>query len=397
MNNKQIKIVGNGDVIATFGKFSMSRIGLQTTSEPTYDEWLVFMQRAKELDGFTNWIIGDGLNLGEHKWGEKYAQAIDDTQADTWKSYAWVSNKVNLSTRVDKLTWSHHREVAKFEEPEQKHWLGLAKKHGWGVLELKKAIKEYYRAKGKRNTFSPSEKPPTLIVSRAENMSGVKNQSIDVIITSPPYNLGDDNWPMGGDGRTAREGIGYDDAMSESEYHKWQVAVFKELFRVAKDGASLFYNHKPRTVRGRLIHPISWILDNSNPWILRQEIIWDRESTHNHSAQLFWPEDERIYWMTKGSPTLPDEPIGMSTVWTFFGPVPNTWHPAPFCDELPRRCLQATGRSGIMVLDPFAGSCTTLRVALEMGYDAIGIDVNEEYLKTASKENGWGWTNPRKS
>jgi DNA modification methylase len=230
---------------------------------------------------------------------------------------------------------------------------------------------------------------PTLIVAQAE-ATGLPAETVDLIITSPPYNLGGAHWPMGGDGRLPRdEGIGYSDTMSELAYQDWQVACLQELYRVARDGASLFYNHKIRNRDGTMIHPMDWLRHRRNPWTLRQEIIWDRGSTHNHSPALFWPEDERIYWMTKGKPVLPDRSIGMSTVWTFHGPVASTWHPAPFADELPRRCIKAIGREGICVLDPFAGSCTTLRVALEYGYDAIGVDVSEDYLTRAAEENGW--------
>jgi len=235
----------------------------------------------------------------------------------------------------------------------------------------------------------PAVRSPRLIVARAEDMPQVEDESVDLIITSPPYNLGAESWPMGGAGRIPRNnGIGYDDTRTEREYQRWQLDCLEEMFRVAKPGASLFYNHKVRNRDGAMIHPLDWLRYEPN-WIIRQEIIWDRGSTHNHSAALFWPEDERIYWMTKGQPVLPNRPVGMSTVWRFHGPVVNTWHPAPFDEELPRRCIEAIGREGITVLDPFAGSCTTLKVALEYGYDAIGVDISQEYLEQARREHGW--------
>jgi len=195
---------------------------------------------------------------------------------------------------------------------------------------------------------------------------------------------------MGGNGRTPRgNGIGYSDSEAEDKYQQWQNDCLIEMYRVAKVGASLFYNHKVRGKRGTIIHPMDWLRNERNPWTLRQEIVWDRGSTHNHCPSLFWPEDERIYWMTKGTPRLPDRPIGIPSVWRFHGPVAGTWHPAPFPPELPRRCIEAVGREGIVVLDPFAGSGTTLKVALEYGYDAIGVDISVDYLKKAAMENGW--------
>lgn len=233
----------------------------------------------------------------------------------------------------------------------------------------------------------------TLYVARAESMP-IADNHVDLIVTSPPYNLGGDNWPMGGGGRMTRDGIEYaahGDDMPQDEYERWQICVLQELYRVAKPGASLFYNHKVRTVNGRMIHPMQWLWSEDNPWTLRQEIIWNRKSTHNHSATLFWPIDERIYWLTKGAPKLRSNSIGQPTIWEEFGPIPGTWHPAPFTDKLPRMLLEAVGVDGdTVVLDPFAGSCTTLRVALDMGCEAIGVDVSREYLEQAALENGWG-------
>jgi DNA modification methylase len=238
-------------------------------------------------------------------------------------------------------------------------------------------------------------KSPSLYVGSAENMHQIEDGTVDIIITSPPYNLGKSNWPMGGDGRKPRDdGIGYDkanDARPETEYQDEQVRCLAEMYRVSKPGASLFYNHKVRNRNNEAIFPHQWLLRNDNPWTLRQEIIWDRTSTHNHNSDYFYPEDERIFWMVKGrTPNLYNPTIGASIVWRFFGPVPNTHHPAPFPDELPRRCLQAIGGQNLIVLDPFAGSCTTLRVALsEFGHNAIGYDISQDYIEIAKLDNGW--------
>lgn len=262
------------------------------------------------------------------------------------------------------------------------------------VLSGKKTVKqinEEREREAKPKPIANTDLQPRLIVGFAENMYTVDDESVDLIITSPPYNLGHDSWPMGGNGRQPRQnGIGYKDSMDEAEYQEWQLVCLVEMYRVAKPGASLFYNHKVRQSDGRVIHPMKWLNSPKNPWTLRQEIIWDRGSTHNHNSYLFWQHDERIYWLVKGkSPTFPNRPIGMSTIWSFHGPVSGTWHPAPFSEELPKRCIEALGHDGITVLDPFAGSCSTVKVALSFGYNAVGIDVNREYLEKAKEENGW--------
>ncbi len=238
-----------------------------------------------------------------------------------------------------------------------------------------------------RDGLPPNPKPQ-LFVGRAENLEFLDDSTVDLIITSPPYNLGQEKWPMGGNGRTPREkGIGYseyEDTMPEEDYQAWQIECLKELYRVTKQGGSLFYNHKVRQNEGRLIHPIVW-LQNTTRWQLRQEVIWDRTSTHNHTTTLFWPQDERIYWLTKGTPRLPDKSINIPSVWREFGPIPKTNHPAPFTPALPRMILRAMSKPGDIILDPFGGSMTTCLVASTMGYKSIGIDISEDYIIQAAE------------
>lgn len=212
--------------------------------------------------------------------------------------------------------------------------------------------------------------------------------AFDYGVTSPPYNLDDNKWDMGGEGRRKRSGIEYanhDDSMDQAEYESWQVELLNELHRVASPGASFFYNHKTRTLDGELIHPMRWL--SRTCWTIRQEIIWDRTSTHNHEPRLFWPVDERICWLTKGKPMLYGVNIGLPSVWREFGPVANTWHPAPFTIALPRMLLKAiNAQPGSTIIDPFAGSCTTVKAAIEIGCNAIGIDKCGEYLERARVE-----------
>lgn len=241
-----------------------------------------------------------------------------------------------------------------------------------------------------RDGLPPNPKPQ-LFFGRAENLHFLPNESVNIIITSPPYNLGQEKWPMGGNGRTPRQlGVGYseyEDSIPEDTYEQWQIQCLNELYRVAKGGASLFYNHKIRQRDGEVIHPVSW-LQGTTKWQLRQEIIWDRLSTHNHTSSLFWPQDERIYWLTKGKPNLPDKSINIPSVWREFGPIPKTNHPAPFTPALPRMILKVIGKPGDVVLDPFGGGMTTCLVASAMGFKNIGVDSVENYVAKAAEYFG---------
>ena len=368
-----------------FGPFVLTRTGLRAIRKPTTEEYLVLGKQLVEIERMYQWCIGDYLLMFEHDKGQMYTQALDASIEKTWKNYVYVAKHVVESRRRDSLSWTHHAEVAHLHPQIQDGLLEKAVSHGWSTRDLRKMVREL---KHKANGLVSGRYEPVVQVESAEDLSFLDNESIDIIITSPPYNLGQASWPMGGQGRTVREsGIGYDDNQKEAAYQAWQVDVLNELYRVAKPRASLFYNHKVRQQDGAIIHPMEWLAKSD--WTIRQEIIWDRGSTHNHNPYLFWPEDERIYWLVKGKPIIADGGVGQSTVWRFHGPIAGTWHPAPFSEELPRRCLQAVGFEGALVLDPFGGSMTTCIVASEMGMRSIGVDVNPEYIEKVKKEYGW--------
>lgn len=212
----------------------------------------------------------------------------------------------------------------------------------------------------------------------ALNLSFIADNSVDLIITSPPYNIG----PKEG-GRILWKGVRYGknkDKKPEEEYQSEQIVALGEMWRVARPGASLFYNHKIRNRGGRGIHPLLWIAKTE--WVFRQEIIWDRGSTHNHEMTYFWPINELVFWLTKGVKNVHVTPEGaeLTTVWRFPFQV-RSEHPAPFPEELVWRCIKAASKAGDVVLDPYVGSMTTCRVAKKMRRRSIGVDITREYIE----------------
>ena len=63
-------------------------------------------------------------------------------------------------------------------------------------------------------------------------------------------------------------------------------------------------------------------------------------------------------------------------------------HPAPFPEELPRRCIRLYSFVGDTILDPFAGSGTTLKVARELGRNSIGYEINPNYTPIIREKIG---------
>lgn len=212
--------------------------------------------------------------------------------------------------------------------------------------------------------------------------------TFDVGVTSPPYNKGerDKGWLV--------DKVIYDtatDRKGEAEYQQEQVNVLNELYRVIKPGGSFFYNHKLRWSRGWMIHPYEWV--SKTKWVIRQEIVWQRKIAGNIRGWRFWQVDERIFWLSKPREGEENEPIGeelkpkhakLTSIWEIRPEDKIDWVPDPFPLALPARCIYSVmdERKG-WVIDPYAGSGTTLVVAKLLGHEFLGIEISEEYTTRA--------------
>ena len=235
--------------------------------------------------------------------------------------------------------------------------------------------------------MSPEMTPGTLIQGDAlTELRKLPEDTFDVGVTSPPYNRGERHkgWLVK---NVVYEGVR--DIKDEKEYQDEQVEVLNELFRVTKPGGSFFYNHKIRWERGRMIHPYSWV--SRSRWVVRQEIIWNRRIAANIRGWRFWQVEERIYWLFKPKgddligPELASRHALLTSVWEM-RPETDNPHPAPFPIELPIRCIYSVLDGGYgAVIDPYAGSGTTLVAAELMGLPWLGIEISPEYIEMAEE------------
>lgn len=231
-------------------------------------------------------------------------------------------------------------------------------------------------------------------------MDGLKqldDNSIDLVVTSPPYNIGS---KKGGKNNLWNSNIDYEnytDDMPEEDYQKWQIELCNELYRVLKPGGSLFYNHKVRSRGNAGILPSSWLLKTNLTF--RQLIIWDRMGSVNVNTTHYLPTTELIYWMTKGTDNVRfsrqtyqletgknrGQIVPLTEVWQVKADMDNN-HPAPYPIELVDRIIPsvlAGGKGNIVVLDPFMGSGTTAISAKKHNCNWIGFEMSEVYKKMA--------------
>lgn len=226
---------------------------------------------------------------------------------------------------------------------------------------------------------------------------------VDLVFTSPPYNLGvttgggfasnfvrnhghysaDSGMrKRGGGGKWSggalADGYGvHTDDMPWPDYEAWQREIIQLCWDRLSESGAIYYNHKPRVQSAEV-----WLPTSLNPALpLRQIITWARAGGVNFAPTHYLPTYEWILIFAKIGFRLKSKGAsGAGDVW-YVPQESGTEHPAPFPLALPLKAIETTGCK--LVLDPFSGSGTTLRAAKDSGISAIGIEIEERYCEIA--------------
>ena len=215
-------------------------------------------------------------------------------------------------------------------------------------------------------------------------MHEMPDESIDLVVTSPPYNLKNSTGNgmkdgRGGKWKNAALVNGYshhDDNLPHEEYVAWQRACLTEMFRLIRPDGAIFYNHKWRVQNGLLQDRADIVAG----FPVRQIIIWRRKGGINFNPGYFLPTYEVIYLIAKPDFKLSPKANAVGDVWEFTQEMNNP-HPAPFPISLAERCIKSTD-AGI-ILDPFMGSGTVAVAAKRLERSYIGIEISPEYCRLA--------------
>lgn len=208
-----------------------------------------------------------------------------------------------------------------------------------------------------------------------EVMKGIPNESIDLVVTSPPFNLG--NIHHTGNIQHSP----YFDDLPEKDYQDWQINVLDECFRIIKEKGSVLYHHKNRIKNGKQITPYDWLLKTK--LIVKQELVWFNGS-QNFDKCRFYPMTERIYWLSKSIDTKFYNTINHHDLFKWNSVGTNKEHTRAFPEEMVMDILQCFVDSNI-VLDPFLGSGTTAVACKQLNRNFIGIEINQDYCDIANK------------
>ncbi|MEI6639171.1 MAG: site-specific DNA-methyltransferase [Chlorobium sp.] len=217
-------------------------------------------------------------------------------------------------------------------------------------------------------------------------MKQMPDECLDLVVTSPPYNLKNSTGNGMKDGRGGKwagaalvNGYShYDDNIPHKEYAIWQRNCLNEMLRLIKNDGAIFYNHKWRVQAGLLQDR----QDIVSGLPVRQIIIWRRKGGINFNPGYFLPTYEVIYLIAKPDFRLSPKANAYGDVWEFTQEMKNE-HPAPFPVALIERIISSTHAK--LILDPFSGSGTTAVVSMGLKRNYIGIELSPDYCKLSEE------------
>ena len=253
----------------------------------------------------------------------------------------------------------------------------------------------------------------------AEVLKTLPDNTIDLVVTSPPY----------ADQRKSTYG-----GVSTDQYVEWFLPISEQLLRVLKPTGTFILNIKEKVVNGeRSTYVMELILAmRKQGWLWTEEFIWHKKNAYpgkwpnrfrdawerllqfNKSKKFAMYQEEVMVPMGDWAKTRlknlseTDKRRDNSKVGSGFGKNISNWvdrdkayptnvlhlatecnnkkHSAAFPEELPQWFVKLFTKEGDTVLDPFAGSGTTLFVAERMGRHAIGIELMQEYYQMIKEQ-----------
>lgn len=221
----------------------------------------------------------------------------------------------------------------------------------------------------------------------------IKDESIDLIVTSPPYNLN-------------IEYLSCDDSKPYDDYLHFTKRWLKRCLKWLKDDGRLCLNIPLDKNKGGHQSVGADVIEIAKQvgYKYHSTVIWNEGNISKSSAWGSWLSASCPYviapvelivllyknkWKKTSGSRKSDITKGefiswTNGVWTFSGEKKSKiGHPAPFPVELPKRCIKLFSFVGDVVLDPFMGSGSTVIAAKQNNRNGIGIDFEIEYCKLA--------------
>ena len=127
--------------LALPGKVTVT--GLELPASLSFEDWQRVGEQLQRAEHAVMWWLGDWWAFGEHRYGERSAQAVENGfNPNTLMNAAWVCRQIPISRRHEVLSFSHHYEVAALQPAEADALLNRAEAEGWGHKQLRSQIRQ---------------------------------------------------------------------------------------------------------------------------------------------------------------------------------------------------------------------------------------------------------------
>jgi len=347
----------------------------------------------------------------------------DKSGKDDNRAITHAAKKVGIGYGTLRKAKRVQDKVAEYPELEDRWQQALAGKDTVdGVYRRLEILETEHKVSGPTQPAieSYSELPVDQIIlgDCVEKLKTLPNDSVDLIVTSPPY----------GENRESTYG-----GVPPKEYVGWFLPIADELRRVLKPDGSFILNIKERVIdgeRGTYVYELVLAL-RQRGWRWVEEYIWAKKNTTpGHWSTRFQDRWERCYHFTKSEDfrmyqSEVKEPIGSwakkrlenlseadltrleSGTKSGFGRNISRWvgkdtvypsnvlilatesshkgHSAAFPERLPAWFIRLFTKEGDLILDPFLGSGTTAVAAINLGRHFIGVEKHPPYFRVAQQ------------
>ena len=259
--------------------------------------------------------------------------------------------------------------------------------------KIYQTTKTNVRKKSTQDIYNLPRKVNVIYNQSSESMTQLPSNSIDLMVTSPPYNVGKD----------------YEEDLSMDNYRAMLQKVWQEVFRVLKVGGRACIN--VANIGRKPYIPLSSIINQDMieiGFLMRGEVIWNKSASAGTSCAwgswcsssnpvlrdvheyilIYSKEEFSKKGIKQNQSTISDEEFLEYTksIWNFpTESAKRVNHAAPFPVELPSRCIKLYSYKDDIILDPFMGSGTTAISALLNERKYIGYEISKDYVDIAKK------------
>jgi site-specific DNA-methyltransferase (adenine-specific) len=258
-----------------------------------------------------------------------------------------------------------------------------------------------------------------IIIDDSRNLTKyIVGEKVHLVVTSPPY------WKLKDYGSDQQIGKS---ATSYEEYLNSIFEVLRECVKVLTPGGKLCINIMPiflsgdfsskfrRRITKTVLTDLEFLMCSLGNMFFHSLYIWDKRKIVRFSSFGSYPYPPNLFstfpyeWIIVFSKTGKRPPVSkeqkeksritqkewaewcVNSIWEMQpASAEQEGHPAPFPEELPRRIIKLYSFVGDTVLDPFLGSGTTTKVAIELHRNSIGFEINPDYLPIIKRKVGYG-------